>query len=69
MSNAGQAERSPGTIRRLAVLGAAAASMLALPIASEVRVTRATRPLTDRWQHLPVEPRRSTMLGISFRPL
>ena len=33
-----------------------------------VRLARAMRPLTDRWQHLPVEPRRSTLLGISFRP-
>jgi hypothetical protein len=42
--------------------------VLALPIASEVRITRAIRPLTDRWQHLPVAPRHATLLGISFRP-
>ena len=41
----------------------------ALPILSEVRIKRAERPLTDRWQHVPVEPHRSTLLGISFRPL
>jgi hypothetical protein len=35
---------------------------------SEVRVKRAMRPLTDRWQRVPVEPRGSTLLGISFRP-
>ncbi|HLJ81496.1 MAG TPA: beta-galactosidase [Ktedonobacterales bacterium] len=29
---------------------------------------QATQPLTDAWRHLPVEPRRSTLLGISFRP-
>jgi Beta-galactosidase len=63
-----QAERASGKIRRIAALGAAAASVLALPIASEVRVTRAMRPLTDRWQHVPVAPRRTTLLGISFRP-
>lgn len=63
------AERSPGTIRRIATLSAAAASVLALPVASEVRVRRALRPLTERWQHVPVEPRRSTLLGLSFRPL
>ena len=27
------------------------------------------QPLTDAWQHLPIAPRRSTLLGISFRPL
>ena len=52
----------------LAALGVGAASALALPIASEVRVSARQRPLTDRWQHVPVEPRRSTLLGISFRP-
>ncbi|HWE64910.1 MAG TPA: beta-galactosidase [Chloroflexota bacterium] len=55
-------------IRRIAALGAGAASVLALPIVSEVRVKRAMRPLTDRWQHVPVAPRGSTLLGISFRP-
>jgi hypothetical protein len=59
----------PERIVRLAALGAGAASVLALPIASEVRVARAIRPLTDRWEHLPIEPRRATLLGISFRPL
>src|ERR1700730_5951822 len=54
------------TLRALA-LGVAAASSLALPIALEVRLKQATQPLTDAWQHLPVEPRRSTLLGISFR--
>lgn len=43
--------------------------MRALPIVSEVRVARAARPLTDRWQSMPVEPRGATRLGISFRPL
>ncbi len=66
------AERAPGKIPRIAALAAGAASVLALPIAlpilSEVRVTRALRPLTDRWQYVPIEPRRSTLLGISFRP-
>jgi hypothetical protein len=53
---------------RVAALGAGLAALLALPVASELRVRRATRPLTDRWRHMPVEPRRSTLLGISFRP-
>jgi hypothetical protein len=42
--------------------------LLALPVISEVRVRRAVRPLTDRWREAPIEPRRSTQLGISFRP-
>lgn len=33
----------------------------------EFRLKQATQPLTDAWQHVPVEPRRSTLLGISFR--
>jgi hypothetical protein len=28
----------------------------------------AARPLTDRWREAPIEPGRSTQLGISFRP-
>jgi hypothetical protein len=65
----GQAERAAGKIPRVAAPRVRAASLLPLPIVSEVRVRRAMRPLTDRWQHVPVEPRRSTLLGISFRPL
>ncbi len=54
------------TLRTIA-LGVGAASLLTLPIALEVRLKRATQPLTDAWQHMPIEPRRSTLLGISFR--
>jgi hypothetical protein len=39
-----------------------------VPTISEVQVRRALRPLTDRWREVPIEPRRSTQLGISFRP-
>jgi hypothetical protein len=39
-----------------------------MPIISEVHIKRAARPLTNRWQEMPIEPRRSTQLGISFRP-
>ncbi|HVC29582.1 MAG TPA: beta-galactosidase, partial [Steroidobacteraceae bacterium] len=53
---------------RIAALGAGAAGLLALPIAAEVRVKRAARPLTEGWQKAPVEPRGSTLLGLSFRP-
>ena len=57
---------SQKTLRNMA-LGVGAASLLALPLALEVRLKQATQPLTDAWQHLPIEPRRSTLLGISFR--
>ena len=57
---------SQKTLRNMA-LGVGAASLLALPLALEVRLKQATQPLTDAWQHLPSEPRRSTLLGISFR--
>ncbi|MCL4561604.1 MAG: beta-galactosidase [Chloroflexi bacterium] len=35
----------------------------------EFRLKSSAQPLTEAWQHLPVAPRRSTLLGISFRPL
>jgi Beta-galactosidase len=54
------------TVRTIA-LTAGAASLLALPVALEFRLKQATQPLTDVWQHLPVEPRCATLLGISFR--
>jgi glycosyl hydrolase family 42 (putative beta-galactosidase) len=47
---------------------AGVAGLLALPIISEFRVRRAMRPLTDRWREASIERRRSTQLGISFRP-
>src|SRR5439155_8359128 len=53
--------------RGLALCGGAA-SLFALAAASEVRLRRAERPLTDRWHQVPVEPRHSTLLGLSFRP-
>lgn len=34
-----------------------------------IQVARAARPLTDRWQQVPVEPRGRAQIGISFRPL
>ncbi|MEO8972123.1 MAG: beta-galactosidase [Ktedonobacteraceae bacterium] len=59
-------EPSRNTLRTIA-LSVGAASLLTVPIALEVRLKQATQPLTDAWQHLPVEPHRSTLLGISFR--
>jgi hypothetical protein len=35
----------------------------------ELRLKQAVQPLTGAWQQVPVVPRRSTLLGISFRPL
>lgn len=55
------------TLRTIA-LGIGAASLLTLPVVAGVRLKRAEQPLTDAWRHLPIEPRRSTLLGISFRP-
>src|SRR6516225_9508320 len=49
-------------------LGVGAAGLLTLPLVLEVRLKQATRPLTDAWRYLPIEPRRSTLLGISYRP-
>src|SRR5216683_2808497 len=68
------ARRSPrpalmtaGALRRIG-LGAAIGSLLALPVAVEVRVRRARQPLTDAWRTTPIEPRGATRLGVSFRP-
>src|SRR6476469_6520517 len=36
--------------------------------AGEFRLAQAAQPLTDAWQQIAVEPRRNTLLGISFRP-
>jgi hypothetical protein len=60
------AKASQKTLRTIA-LGVGAASFLTVPLAAEVRLKQAAQPLTDAWQHLPIEPRRSTLLGISFR--
>src|SRR5207248_6243334 len=50
-------------------LGLAAAGVLAAPLAFELRLKRPGQPLTDAWRAVPVEPRGSARLGISFRPL
>ena len=36
---------------------------------TELRVKRPAQKLTERWRQVPVEPRGTTPLGISFRPL
>jgi hypothetical protein len=52
---------------RSTMLAAAGAALVA-PVAAQVRIARPARPLTDRWQRLPVAPRGATRLGLSFRP-
>src|SRR6266542_2301464 len=61
--------RIPTTSASRSLSPACSRAGVALPLISELRVRRPLRPLTDRWQHLPVEPRRAALLGISFRPL
>ncbi len=61
------ADWHPGTMIRRAVIAIAAAGV-AVPAASEIRIGRAARPLTDDWQHLPITARGATKLGLSFRP-
>src|SRR5579859_634683 len=56
-----------GAIRRLGI-GAAIGTVLALPLAIEVRVRRAQQPQSAAWRDTSIEPRGSTALGISFRP-
>lgn len=58
-----------GKLLRAAPAVAAVAASVLLPAATELRLKRAARPLTDRWRQVPVQPRGATPLGISFRPL
>ena len=45
-------------LRRAALTaGAAGVAGALVEVASQIRVARAARPLTDRWQRVPVEPR------------
>jgi Beta-galactosidase len=44
-----------------------AATLAAVPLALEFRIDAPVQPLTQAWQHVPIEPRRHTALGISFR--
>ena len=54
-------------MRPTALAAAAAATLAILPLATEIRVARPVRPLTGRWQTLPIHPRGGTRLGLSFR--
>jgi hypothetical protein len=63
----GGCDRSPAAVRRIG-LALAAAGAVALPLALETRIGRSSKPLTEAWKDLPVEPRGTTLVGISFRP-
>ncbi len=43
------------------------AGLLGGAVASELRLSRPVQPSTDAWQTLPIEPRRQTRLGFSYR--
>jgi hypothetical protein len=49
-------------------IGLGLAGLLGVPLASEMRILRAARPLTDAWKSVAVEPRGATLLGLSYRP-
>jgi hypothetical protein len=61
-------EKASRKTLQIIALGVGATTLLTLPIAAEIRLKHAIQLLTDAWQHLPIEPRGSTLLGISFRP-
>lgn len=52
---------------RGAAIGAGLAGLAMLPVLTEVRLRPPRRRLGDAWRRLPVEPRGSARLGISFR--
>ncbi len=60
--------RKTGTAERTTARAVALDIGGAIPLVGEVRLKQAIQPLTDAWRHPPIEPRRSTLLGISFRP-
>lgn len=59
--------KNRSTSRKILPALALGAGLLVLPLALEFRLKRATQPLTNAWQRIPVEPRGPTLLGISFR--
>src|SRR5262245_32276758 len=61
-------QRKRLTRRTLLGLGLRTAAMVMLPLAAEIRIIDANQPLTDDWLRIPIQPRGSTLLGITFRP-
>src|SRR5947209_6452759 len=57
------------TRRTLLGLGLSSPALAMLPLCAELRIKDASQLLTDEWSRMPVEPRNSAFLGISFRPL
>jgi len=68
-SRAGDARALRLTAVTAGVVAAAGVAGALAGAASQLRIARAARPVTDRWQQVPVEPRGQARLGISFRPL
>ena len=68
-ARAGDARALRLTAVTAGVVAAAGTAGALAGAASQLRIARAARPLTDRWQQVPVEPRGQARLGISFRPL
>lgn len=52
----------------IGITGSICIAGAAISLATELRLKRRERPLTDRWQSVSIVPGPSTMLGISFRP-
>ncbi|QBD74586.1 hypothetical protein EPA93_00685 [Ktedonosporobacter rubrisoli] len=61
-------ENAPQHISLTPAQRVGANNLLTLPFSQELHIQRPAQPLTDAWRHLPIEPRRATLLGISFRP-
>src|SRR5262245_38371799 len=49
-------------------LALGAAGLLATPFGLDLRVRRSAQPLRESWPTIPIAPRGSTRLGLSFRP-
>jgi len=54
--------------RALLRAGLGTALLALLPLGAEFRIEQGNQPLTDDWSRIPVKPRGSAFLGISFRP-
>jgi len=48
--------------------GLTTAVLAILPLCAELCIEDANQPLTNKWSQIPIEPRGSALLGISFRP-
>jgi hypothetical protein len=56
--------------RRVLLRAGLASTLLAIsPLCAELRIENPDQPLTDNWFRIPIAPRGSALLGITFRPL